>query len=34
VNIFCPRFNRATWPLPPSGLLGPVKLVPLSAFTS
>ena len=33
VNIFYARFNGAEWPLQPSGLLGPVKLVPLSAFT-
>ncbi len=33
VNIFYQPFNGAIWPLQPSGLLGPVKLVPLSAFT-
>jgi hypothetical protein len=33
VNIFYRRFDAAGWPLQPSGLLGPVKLVPLQAFT-
>lgn len=33
VNIFYQRFNGANWPLQPSGLLGPVQLVPLQAFT-
>jgi hypothetical protein len=33
VNIFYRPFDGATWPLQPSGLLGPVQLVPLQAFT-
>ena len=33
VNIFYKPFNAADWPLQPSGLLGPVQLVPLQAFT-
>ena len=32
VNIFYQRFDAADWPLQPSGLLGPVRLVPLRAF--
>jgi hypothetical protein len=33
VNIFYKPFDASGWPLQPSGLLGPVKLVPLQAFT-
>ncbi len=33
VNIFYKPFNAADWPLQPSGLLGPVQLVPQQAFT-
>ena len=33
VNIFYQSFNAANWPLQPSGLLGPVTLTPLKAFT-
>jgi hypothetical protein len=33
VNIFYKSFDAASWPLQPSGLLGPVKLVPLQVFT-
>jgi hypothetical protein len=33
VNIFYKPFDAAPWPLQPSGLLGPVQLVPLEAFT-
>ncbi len=33
VNIFYRPFNATDWPLQPSGLLGPVKLVPLQVFT-
>ena len=33
VNIFYQPFNGAGWPLQPSGLLGPVRLVPLQAFS-
>ena len=32
VNIFYQPFDAATWPLQPSGLLGPVRLVPLRGF--
>jgi len=32
VNIFYRPFNAADWALQPSGLLGPVRLVPLQAF--
>jgi hypothetical protein len=32
VNIFYQRFDAADWPLQPSGLLGPVRLVPLQKF--
>jgi len=31
VNIFYQKFDASTWPLQPSGLLGPVQLVPLQA---
>jgi hypothetical protein len=33
VNIFYRPFDGADWPMQPSGLLGPVQLVPLQAFT-
>jgi hypothetical protein len=33
VNIFYQAFDASTWPLQPSGLLGPVRLVPLKVFT-
>jgi len=33
VNIFYKPFDAAGWPLQPSGLIGPVRLVPLQAFT-
>ncbi len=33
VNVFYQRFDASNWPLQPSGLLGPVKLVPLQGFT-
>ena len=32
VNIFYQPFDASAWPLQPSGLLGPVRLVPLKAF--
>ena len=32
VNIFYKPFDAANWPLQPSGLLGPVQLVPLTFF--
>lgn len=32
VNIFYKPFDASNWPLQPSGLLGPVKLVPLEFF--
>jgi alpha-L-rhamnosidase len=32
VNIFYKSFDASTWPLQPSGLLGPVQLVPLEFF--
>ena len=32
VNIFYKPFDASTWPLQPSGLLGPVQLVPLEFF--
>ena len=32
VNIFYQPFDAAAWPLQPSGLLGPVRLVPLRGF--
>ena len=32
VNIFYRSFDASGWPLQPSGLLGPVKLVPLQEF--
>jgi hypothetical protein len=33
VNIFYQPFDATNWPLQPSGLLGPVQLVPLQTFT-
>ncbi len=33
VNIFYQAFDASAWPLQPSGLLGPVRLVPLKVFT-
>ena len=33
VNISYQPFDASNWPLQPSGLLGPVQLVPLTAFT-
>ena len=33
VNIFYRSFDASAWPLQPSGLLGPVQLVSLQAFT-
>jgi hypothetical protein len=33
VNINYRRFDASTWPLQPSGLLGPVQLVPLRSLT-
>ena len=33
VNIAYKPFDASTWDLQPSGLLGPVSLVPLTAFT-
>jgi len=32
VNIFYKPFDAADWPLQPSGLLGPVQLIPLTSF--
>ena len=32
VNIFYKSFDASGWPLQPSGLLGPVQLVPLEFF--
>jgi hypothetical protein len=33
VNIHYRRFDAASWPLQPSGLLGPVRLIPLRALS-
>lgn len=33
VNIFYKSFDASHWPLQPSGLLGPVQLIPLQVFT-
>jgi hypothetical protein len=32
VNVHYRKFEPARWPLEPSGLLGPVRLVPLARF--
>ncbi|MEO6992853.1 MAG: glycosylhydrolase-like jelly roll fold domain-containing protein, partial [Lacunisphaera sp.] len=33
VNIFYQPFDASNWPLQPSGLLGPVQLIPVQSFT-